>query len=350
MTSAVTASLLKSSAGSSNNVVKVWDKAKGVGGRMSTSRSPFNPDLTADLGAQYFTKTPASKKSYFDELTTNGLLIPLSHDIQGQRPNPSGSEDFVTPKGCSSIVKHFFAKAEIKVQTEHHVSNLQKVNDDTWQVSTANGVTDDFDVVILTMPVPQILALDDAMDNSLIPNHLEKNLKAVKYSSRYAMALFYEEVEEGFNFLADDKSGICAKYIDNDPIFRYLSVDTVKRCAADGNNSSSKGGVSIVLHTTVPFGVKHVEKTPDEMKPVLMEKIRELFPDWPEPKSVKCQKWRYSQASQPYDGSPGCVTLSQRPLLIAGGDAFASSLMNGCLISAEEIAKQVEHYCNSNNS
>ena len=60
LTSAVTASLLK--AGGSNHVVKVWDKARGVGGRMSTSRSAFNMELTADLGAQYITRLPNGSK------------------------------------------------------------------------------------------------------------------------------------------------------------------------------------------------------------------------------------------------------------------------------------------------
>ena len=61
LTAAVTTSLLKTSQ-SSHRVVKVWDKAKNVGGRMSTLRCRFNPDLTADLGAQYITQTSNSKQ------------------------------------------------------------------------------------------------------------------------------------------------------------------------------------------------------------------------------------------------------------------------------------------------
>ena len=54
LTSGVTSALL--SDGSLN--VSIWDKARGCGGRMSTSRSPSNPSCTADLGAQYITATP----------------------------------------------------------------------------------------------------------------------------------------------------------------------------------------------------------------------------------------------------------------------------------------------------
>lgn len=57
---------------------------------------------------------------------------------------------------------------------------------------------------------------------------------------------------------------------------------------------------SVVLHTSVPFGKGHVEKTPDQVKPLLMNHVKEVFPDWPEPKYVKCQKWRFSQVRRTF--------------------------------------------------
>ena len=77
------------------------------------------------------------------------------------------------------------------------------------------------------MPVPQITALLSASTISCT-NDVEAKLKDVKYSSRYAMALFYDRPGD---FLGLDP-GVCAKYIDNDPVFRYMSVDTVKRNVA----------------------------------------------------------------------------------------------------------------------
>ena len=77
LTAAVTTSLLKSSsAGPKTRVVKVWDKAKNVGGRMSTLKCRFNPDLTADLGAQYITQTPSSKRYYLP--TKEKALCPFN--------------------------------------------------------------------------------------------------------------------------------------------------------------------------------------------------------------------------------------------------------------------------------
>ena len=54
---------------------------------------------------------------------------------------------------------------------------------------------------------------------------------------------------------------------------------------------------SIVLHTSVPFGVEHVEKTVDQVEPLLMDALARSFPELPAPKAVKCHKWRFSQVS-----------------------------------------------------
>ncbi|XP_013409224.1 renalase-like [Lingula anatina] len=63
LTAASTASLLRQSLGQQAELV-LWDKARGAGGRMSTSRSPNDGVCTADLGAQYITATPSYAESH----------------------------------------------------------------------------------------------------------------------------------------------------------------------------------------------------------------------------------------------------------------------------------------------
>jgi predicted NAD/FAD-dependent oxidoreductase len=59
LTSALTCSLISKDPVLSEllNVV-VWDKARGVGGRMSTTRCPTVEGNIADFGAQFITVTP----------------------------------------------------------------------------------------------------------------------------------------------------------------------------------------------------------------------------------------------------------------------------------------------------
>ena len=64
ITSAVSASLLSKQLCSKNVKLSVWDKARGAGGRMSTSRSPGNPQCITDLGAQYISSKPEYEESH----------------------------------------------------------------------------------------------------------------------------------------------------------------------------------------------------------------------------------------------------------------------------------------------
>ncbi|XP_034281832.1 renalase isoform X4 [Pantherophis guttatus] len=141
--------------------VVVWDKAQGAGGRMSTRRSARDPKCTADLGAQYITRTPHYAKahqSFYEDLLSHGVLKPLTAPVKGMVVK-EGVDNFVTPQGSSSIVKHYLNKAaDADVFYNHHVTQIC-LKDGKWEVGTSTGSSDCFDTVILTMPVPQILQL-----------------------------------------------------------------------------------------------------------------------------------------------------------------------------------------------
>ena len=80
----------------------------------------------------------------------------------------------------------------------------------------------------------------------------------------------------------------------------------------------------------------------EEIKPILLEAVKEMFPDWPEAAEMKSLKWLYSQVHRGYPDSPGSVLLGSSPSLILGGDAFSQSNFDGCVQSARSISKLVE--------
>ena len=145
-----------------------------------------------------------------------------------------------------------------------------------------SGVKEDFDVVILTVPAPQVLQLGGDVPSLLSSQpELQDGFRAVKFSSRYAMALY-------FNSGDGQHEPWAAKYIDDHPIFRYVAIDNRKR-------NRPERPPAAVLHTNVKYGAENVEKTLIEMEPLLLEEYNKLFQSWPKPAAVKCQKWRYSQ-------------------------------------------------------
>jgi renalase len=63
LTSAATSAFINEQFGKQVQL-SIWDKARGAGGRMSTSRSPTNPDCIADLGAQYISRRPEHREAH----------------------------------------------------------------------------------------------------------------------------------------------------------------------------------------------------------------------------------------------------------------------------------------------
>ncbi|XP_062833553.1 renalase isoform X3 [Anolis carolinensis] len=200
--------------------IALWDKARGAGGRMATSRGERDPRCTADLGAQYLTLGDPKHRSFYEDLLTHGILKPLTALVEGMVMK-KGTENFVTPQGISSIVKHYLKKsAGADIFYDHQVTQLY-LRDGKWEVCVNTGSSVQFDVVILTMPVPQILQLQGDIGN-LINKSQRQQLESVSYSSRYALGLFYE---------AGTQIDVpwAAQYISNNPCIRFISIDNKKR-------------------------------------------------------------------------------------------------------------------------
>ncbi|MCL4128719.1 UNVERIFIED_CONTAM: hypothetical protein GTU68_019458 [Idotea baltica] len=192
------------------------------------------------------------------------------------------------------------------------------------------GERECFDVVVLTMPVPQILGLTGQIKEIIQSNSsLLEQLNSVEYSSRFALGLFYNK--DSKIALSDGSS---AQYVTNNPAIRFIAIDNMKR-----RRGSYDSCPSVILHTSVPFGKANLEKSPGAMQHILLSKLNEMYPEWPEPEFVKCHKWRYSQVSSAFPGLPGAVKIGEG--LIAGGDGFTHSNMDGCIESAQAVVEQV---------
>ncbi|XP_037547238.1 renalase [Nematolebias whitei] len=329
LTGSLCACLLRRELQSQVHIV-VWDKAKGSGGRMSTSRPPHASSHSADLGAQYVTATPAyaqSHHSFYSELLSAGVLQPLHCHIEGLQQK-HGQENYVTPRGMSSVVKHFLSESGADLFFERHVTGLYR-HGASWEVERKAGGSETFDAVILTMPVPQILQLQGDLE-TLISDQQRQQLDCVRYSSRFALGLFFSpEVVFGFSW--------GAKYFMDSPCIRYIAVESRKRSA-----DISGLAQSLVVHTSVSFGLEHLEWDKEDVQPIILQELHRLLPHLPQPISIKCQKWRYSQVLTTVPNSPGHMTLLQAPSLICGGDAFSHSHFDGCVDSALSVIRALK--------
>ena len=98
------------------------------------------------------------------------------------------------------------------------------------------------------------------------------------------------------------------------------------------------------MHSSAPYAVQNTDvKTKEEAGQELVDRIKELYPDLPEPKKVLYHYWRYGQIYKPYPGAPGLLTISEQPLILAGGDSFcATSNMSKCAEAANLLASEIK--------
>lgn len=406
-TAALAAAAIREQAAAAHEAlhVTIMDKARGLGGRMSTHRaSGAGAGAHSDSGAQYLTQLSPASKTWFDRLRAAGVITPLAGSIAGQRGEQRSLPSFVAPTGISSVVKHIASTSGATFLPLHRVIGLDlvdapeeeqghdaraeaasekteiEVGDESaamprnrrqWAVryevvtpeavarakaaetvaataaradapgagaggskgkdaapaAPVEGATDGplahiqsqrYDAVVLTCPVPQVLALDGDLPALLDGAGVSDGLKAVTYSSRYSLLLY---------FGPGDWRAVCrqlpsiGRYVDRseDDVVRYVSFDSLKRGrvpaeflpagagAGSGSGAAAAAPASeacpaVVVHTSTEFGQMFVDTPAERVEPVIMEHLRRLYPDLPAPVEVRCHRWRYSQVMQGYSG------------------------------------------------
>ncbi|XP_041364673.1 renalase-like isoform X2 [Gigantopelta aegis] len=268
------------------------------------------------------------KPVLYNKLVEKGVLKPLQGVIEGDKM--VNARHYVAPSGSGSLVENFMQEAEIEPKCSFHLSEVS-VCPDTQKVkcSTKTGVSEEFDVVVLTMPIPQILQLTGSIQDCITSQpDVKDRLQSVTYSSRFCLGLFYkQQIDLPYSWTA--------KYFFDGPCIRFVSFDNRKR-------QQTNVSPSVLIHTSVPFSLQHVEEDVESVQSVIVNHLQGLMPQLPEPDAVIPHLWKYSQVFKGYDGHPGSIVLNQHPLVILAGDAFSQfPRFDGCLDSAEAVVGAV---------
>ncbi|XP_077867677.1 renalase-like [Saccoglossus kowalevskii] len=346
LTGAVTASILRRELREQVKIV-VLDKSREAGGRMSTSRCPEDVRCTADLGAQYITQTSIYAKqhaSFYEELLSNHIIEPFVGMIEGEKPSEDDKRNYITPDGSNTVVKYFLNQADGQVTYNKTVCkvDVQEENGKSCLHATTENENEKmglFDIVVITVPVPQAIKIGGIVQQGLEASpELKSLLDSVVYSSRYALGLYFKP---GSNIDVP----WCGKYEYKDPCIRWMAVDAKKR-----GKENSDVGSSLVVHTSAPFGIQHLETDKDQVQVIVIDHLKKLLLNLPQPISIKCQRWRYSQVFKCVPDSPGTLVVKETPsyMVLLGGDAFTHSNFDGCISSATAIANKIITFLKAN--
>ena len=142
--------------------VTLFDKARGVSGRMSTRRAE---SYRFDHGAQYFTARTEAFQSFIKPLIESGLIkrwnaryVKFDRGTVIERKNWTRDEPrYVGVPGMNNIAKKLAEGLTIHLKTK--ITSLQRVKG-AWHLLDEQGtVHRDYDWVISTVPSPQAVEL-----------------------------------------------------------------------------------------------------------------------------------------------------------------------------------------------
>ena len=152
--------------------VTLFEKSRGVGGRMSTRNSPFG---TFDHGAQYFTVRDArfalalqTAPGICRPWSANTVQVLDSHGRVAAAGLPGREQHWVPKPGMNALVKHWAQPliAGGMLELETRVTSIERdaLNKKQWQLHTAGAadgthVYSGFDAVVLAIPGPQAAVL-----------------------------------------------------------------------------------------------------------------------------------------------------------------------------------------------
>jgi renalase len=245
----------------SGTEVTLFEKSRGVGGRMATRRID---DLQFDHGAQYFTATGDAFNALVEEWRTAGHVTEWFGGAYVGTPRMTAPARAMA-EGCQIV-------------SGCQVTALQR-DRDGWGVYGADGLVETpgnggFCAVILAVPAPQAVPLIAAAGAHL------PGLEAVRYAPCWALMLAFAE-----------PVGTRADRIrPHDDVIAWIARDSAK--------PGRRNAETFVVHASPDWSRAHLEWPADGVASALLARFREIDGGSAEPSFSVAHRWRYALVEQ----------------------------------------------------
>ena len=303
--------------------VTVFEKSRGVGGRMATRRAN---GVTFDHGAQYFTARDPRFARYVRSWTKQGIVSKwpdgdLGKDQRivvikgGAIQSESTSQDrFVAVPTLNSICKHL--ARDVAVQTETRITQLEQV-DEQISVSCEDGThLGKFDRLIVAIPAAQAAELVSG-----IPT-LTNKISAIEMNPCWAlMASFAEPVTQ-------DWAGAFL----HDSFLSWAARDSTK----PGRPSDSE---QLILHASPDWTLENWERDPEQVGSLMLDEFWRVTGVAKQTSSFMCaHRWRYAIPLEP---ATEYFFMDESERIICCGDWASGSRVEGAFLSGMAAAGRV---------
>lgn len=293
----------------SDFTVTVFDKSRGVSGRLSTR---YAGDFEFDHGAQYFTARDPKFKQLVLEAISEGHVAPwltegpgrAFYQKNGRLEPDTGSDRFVAHPRMNSWAKVWAQELDVKMGLR--ITSIER-SGETWRLSSENGAQfEGFDELVLAIPSPQAIAL--------VPHDFSKMaaLRSAKMDACFALML-------GFETLAD--LGWDTLRVENSPI-AWLAVNSAK----PGRGRAP----TLLVHADPQWSNAHADADRDWLMQTLLKETSAIT-------GVKAEKaihknlhrWLYASVS----ASPhlSCLRDMKKQLTLCGDWCLGGRVENAVL-------------------
>ncbi len=256
--------------------VNVFDKGRGVGGRMATRRSPTGRGF--DHGAQYFTAKTPEFQSVVHSWIDAGVVAEWGPRVvtltRGQiGADPSDRIRYVGTPAMNSIGKHM--ADGLDVATGVRVAYVERVGDQ-WKLMADDAALGEFDGLVVTAPPLQTCEL-------LGEYAIAAECNAQMSGCWAVMVEFADRVLVDFD----------AAFVNESPL-SWIARNTSK--------PGREANECWVLHASPAWSEANIDRDPDDVTPELLTAFAEATgAAIPARIDVAGHRWRYALPEQPLD-------------------------------------------------
>lgn len=306
--------------------VTVFDKSRGVGGRLATRRAmvtlPGRADPVAvgfDHGAPQIVARSPRLRAVLARAQAQGVVAPWAPRVHAPWPGPTHGPGHIALPGMPGFVRHLLG--DIPVQTAHAVQRLQRHRDGRWGVVVEGREVGRFDQVVLAMPPAQAAAL--------LAGHHEQwseALSAWPMTPVWTLMAVTDEVDWPWD-AAEPPTGALTWITRND---RRPGRVHLPGCAV------------WVAHAHAAWSQGHLDDDPADVAEALS---KSLCAAWPPGTEVRwhhraVHRWRYAASGRAPEDSRLCWWDGTRGLGVCG-DYLAGGDVDGAWRSGDELGDRM---------
>jgi predicted NAD/FAD-dependent oxidoreductase len=277
--------------------VKIFERSVHAGGRSTSKRLPTGEIF--DIGATVFKDSILYRENKKDEMFDLIEFLNIYAPELKIQKHPTYPNAYFPTKGMQSICEELLKGKDIFFEhTLESITRSEHVKE--WNLKFSNGHSENFERVVLTSPIPQIIS---SLKTSGVIGVWDE---FIKYRSEYRSSLVLTGIWKNCSteVLAEIEALPQTTYLNKEGDIEYFSVESAKY---------KSNSLVISIQFSSAFSSKNLERWIDSNKNPLqyIQNSYEYFFDKilgtlnlknlisRPPDSLKANKWRYSSADFP---------------------------------------------------